>query len=77
MSFDLDRLLLFNFLKPKLNDYDTAETSPLAIRTIIKKPLGRGKLGGAGPKYYSNISNTCNLCKKQGFFVGGGYLFLL
>jgi len=40
-------------LKPKLEDHDTnTQTGPLAIRTIYKIPLGRGKLGGVGPKHY-------------------------
>ncbi len=42
------------FVKPKLNDHDKGtHTGSLAIRTIHKKPLGPGKLGGVGPKHYT------------------------
>lgn len=58
-SFELlIRLLRYHccyciLLKPKLVDHDTnTQTVPLAIRTIYKIPLGRGKLGGVGPKHY-------------------------
>ena len=58
------------FLKPKLNDYATTDTSTLAIRTIIKNPSAVGSLEGHVQNITRNISNIGNLCKKPGFFVG-------